>query len=122
MIEDAARQAARDWIDAWNARDLDRICGHYSESVEFWAPTVVTRWGITSGHLSGIENLRRHFAKGLELAPTLRFELVDVLMGTDGYTIVYRRESGALVADVVSLDADGKARSARAYYGGVPTR
>jgi hypothetical protein len=32
-------------------------------------------------------------------------------------TIVYRRETGALVVDVVVLDEAGKGRSARAYCG-----
>lgn len=41
------------------------------------------------------------FARGLELAPSLRFELIDVLFGVDGMTVVYRRETGTLVADIV---------------------
>jgi ketosteroid isomerase-like protein len=30
-----AAQLASDWLEAWNAHDLDRILAHYSETVEF---------------------------------------------------------------------------------------
>jgi hypothetical protein len=49
--------------------------------------------------------------------PNLRFEFVDVLLGVESMAVVYRRETGALVVDVVELDSDGKAVSASAYYG-----
>ncbi len=122
ITEAAARRAAQDWIEAWNTRDLDRICSHYAQTAELWTHTVVTRWGIPDGRPVGIESIRKHFAKGLEVAPNIRFELVGVLIGMDGYTVVYRRESGALVADVVSVDEDGKAAKVGAYYSRPPAR
>jgi hypothetical protein len=119
--EAEARAAARDWIEAWNARDLDRICAHYAADVELWSPTVVRLLGVRDGRVAGIEELRRYFAKGLEAAPALHFELVDVLLGVDGYAIVFPRESGALGTDVTTVDASGKTRSVRAYYSVPPS-
>jgi hypothetical protein len=76
--------------------------------------------GVRDGRVAGIEELRRYFARGLQAAPALHFELVDVLVGVDGYAIVFRRESGALVTDVTTVDGSGKAKSVRAYYGVSP--
>ncbi|MBB6109162.1 SnoaL-like domain-containing protein [Mucilaginibacter lappiensis] len=108
---------ALDWIDAWNKRDIDRIMTHYTDDVVFYSLTVTKRWGIADGKIIGKEKLRAHFLKGLELAPNLYFEFVDMLSGTDGITIIYKRETGALVADVAVLDENGKATLVKAYYG-----
>ncbi len=108
---------ALDWIDAWNKRDINRIMTHYTDDIIFYSLTVTKRWGIADGKIVGKEKLRAHFLKGFELAPNLYFEFIDMLSGTDGITIVYKRETGALVADVAVLDENGKATLVKAYYG-----
>ena len=112
---------AEQWIAAWNERNLDAIMKHYTPVVHFSAPTVVSRWNKADGVLIGQDALRQHFKRGLELAPNLHFELVDVLMGVDGMTIVYRRETGALVVDVVVLNEDYQGVEVRVYYGDAPS-
>ncbi len=116
MDKDTAWRSAEAWVAAWNRRDLDAIMEHYTEDVEFWSPTVIARLGIPSGKIEGKAKLREHFARGVQ-ASGLRFELLDVLLGVDGMTLVYRRETGVLVVDVVALDENGKGRAVRAYYG-----
>jgi hypothetical protein len=111
-----ARKVAADWCDAWNRRDLDAIMEHYADDVEFSSPTVVKRWGIADGWLRGRSKVRENFAIGVN-APGLRFELMDVLLGVNSMCVVYRRESGALVTDLVELDANGKGRRVTACYG-----
>jgi hypothetical protein len=61
--------------------------------------------------------LRKHFLKGLELAPNLHFEFIELLTGVDGMTIIYKRETGVVVADVIQLDSNGKGKIVKAYYG-----
>jgi len=120
MLIDEARKAAQAWCDAWNRCDLDAIMGHYSDDVEFSSPTVIKRWGIADGWLRGKVKVRENFAVGVK-SPNLRFELVDVLLGVNSMCVVYRRESGALVADLVELDGNGKGRRVIACYGSPPT-
>lgn len=36
-----AEQFAADWIDAWNAHDLDRVLAHYSDDFEMSSPVIV---------------------------------------------------------------------------------
>jgi hypothetical protein len=116
MLIEQARQAAQDWCDAWNLRDLDGIMRHYAEDVEFSSPTVVKRWGVADGWLRGKAKLRENFAIGMK-APNLHFELIDVLLGVNAMCVVYRREAGALVTDLVEFDGEGKGRRIIACYG-----
>jgi hypothetical protein len=98
----------------------DAIMEQYAPTIRFSAPTVISRWNKTDGVLVGREQLRRHFEQGLARAPHLHFELINVLMGVDGMTIIYRRETGTLVADVVVLDENYLGTEVRAYYGVTP--
>jgi hypothetical protein len=112
------RVVAEDWIEAWNAKDLDRIMKHYAADVEFEANTVVRRWQRPDGKLRGLAELRDHFGLGLKLAPDLHFEMESVFTAPSGYAVLYRRENGNRVLDVVELDSGGKARRVTAYYQG----
>jgi hypothetical protein len=60
--------------------------------------------------------LERAFRRGHKSAG-LRFEFVDVLLGVGGMCIVYKRETGAVVVDVIELDANGKGKVVQAFYG-----
>lgn len=120
MLNEQAWEIAKDWCEAWNRRDLDGILRHYADDVEFSSPTVVKRWGIADGWLRGKAKLRENFAIGVK-ASNLHFELVDVLLGVNTMCVVYRRESGALVTDLVELDANGKGRRVIACYGSPPS-
>jgi hypothetical protein len=113
---DEIRVLAQAWIDAWNARSLDRIMEHYADDVEFEANTVARRWQRTDGKLHGISELREHFRLGLELAPKLHFELENVFSAPSGYAVLYHRENGNRVLDVVELDERGKAKRVKALY------
>jgi ketosteroid isomerase-like protein len=116
LDRNAAWQAAQDWCEAWNRRDLEAILAHYTDDVVLVSPVAVQRLGRPDGTVRGKAELREYFARGLR-ASGLRFELQDVLLGMDGMAVVYRRETGALVADVVELDAAGKGRRVHAFYG-----
>lgn len=116
LTPDAARASAQAWCDAWNRRDLDAIMEHYAEDVAFSSPTVIRRWNIADGWLHGRDRLRANFEIGPQ-TPGLRFDLVDVLLGAGAMCVVYRRETGALVTDLVELDGHGRGRRVVACYG-----
>jgi ketosteroid isomerase-like protein len=104
------------WLAAWRARDLDAIMACYADDVDFVASTVTHRWGRPDGRLHGKAELRRHFELGLELAPDLTFTEEALLTAPDGYSLLYRRENGNRVLDVVELDQHGHAARVRAFY------
>jgi ketosteroid isomerase-like protein len=117
MISDEqARQFAEEWIEAWNAHDLDAILAHYAEDVEFFSPVVVQLTGIPTGRLNGKEAVRSYFGKGLETHPGLHFELLDVLVGMGSVVLSYRSIGGRLAAEVMELDDERHAVRVLCHY------
>jgi DNA-binding transcriptional MocR family regulator len=112
------REHADRWLEAWNDHDLDAILECYAEEIDFASPSVAELGGPKEGRLSGHEELRAHFARGLERAPGLAFTEEALLKGAGGYALVYRREDGARVVESVELDKKGQAIRARAFYEG----
>ncbi|MGR6916287.1 nuclear transport factor 2 family protein [[Actinomadura] parvosata] len=110
------RAHADAWLAAWRRRDLDAIMACYADDVDFTASTVARRWGRADGRLRGKAELRRHFELGLELAPNLTFTEEALLTSPGGYALLYRRENGNRVLDVVELDQDGHAARVQAFY------
>jgi ketosteroid isomerase-like protein len=116
VIEPAtARAFAAAWVDAWNARDLDRVLAHYAEDVEFRSPFVVSIAGEKSGIVKGKQRLRAYWTAALALLPTLRFDLLDVLTGVDSLTLHYRGHRGR-VMETFLVDASGRVVAATACY------
>lgn len=111
------RQFAENWIDAWNARDLDAVLVHYSDDFEFSSPLISAFAGEGSGRLKGKEAVRTYWQRGLSRLPDLHFELVDVLAGINGLLILYRGHRG-LSAEVFEFDATGQVRRGQALYAG----
>ena len=119
MIDPAwARNFADEWIAAWNAHDLERIFSHYADGFEMTSPLIVERIKEASGALKGKENIRPYWQIGLSAVPPLKFELVDVLSGVNSLTIIYRRTSGELAAEVLVFDDSGKVVKGVAHYAG----
>jgi ketosteroid isomerase-like protein len=116
MIEEAfATRFAAEWIDAWNAHDLDRVLTHYADDFEMSSPVIVAIAGEPSGMLKGKEQVRAYWSKALELLPDLRFELLTVLVGVASIVLYYRGARG-LAAETFHFDGQGRVIRAYAHY------
>lgn len=98
---------ACDWIDAWNARDLERILSHYSRDVVFTSPVAAHIVPDSGGVIRGIDALRSYWALGLEQIPDLHFELVNVFETSHRVTILYCNHRDVLVAETLLFDPEG---------------
>jgi predicted ester cyclase len=112
-----ARQFAQDWIAAWNARDLDRILGHYTANIVLTSPAAAHLHNDPSGTVNGIADLRSYFERGLRAFPDLHFEFIDVLCGVSSIVVVFRNQRGTRTAEYMELDRDGKVVRVVANYG-----
>jgi len=110
------RSHADAWLAGWNAHDLDAVMACYADDVDFVASTVTRRWGKPDGRLEGKDQLRQHFKLGLELATNLSFTEEAFLTSPAGYALLYQRENGNRVLDVVEVDDEGLAKRVRAFY------
>ncbi|HLY69965.1 MAG TPA: nuclear transport factor 2 family protein [Puia sp.] len=109
-------ELVRDWLNAWNSRNIERLMSHYQENAELSSPTIVKRWNIATGRITGKEALRKHFLKGFEDINHSSFELLGVLTGVNGIVLIYRRGAFGMAADVITLDENGKAITIDSYH------
>ena len=114
MVDDDARSFADEWIAAWNGHDLDRILSHYSSEIVFLSP--VAQRLVGNGRVVGIQALRGYWAQGLAAQPELKFTLLNVLVGHDCLTILYRNHRGQRAAETFEFGTDGKVLRSFACY------
>ena len=67
----------REWIAAWNSRDLERVLALYSDDAEMTSDKIQALGFEASGTLRGKASLRMYWGKALALLPNLRFDLID---------------------------------------------
>lgn len=106
---DWAREFARSWIEAWNARDMERILSHYTDDFEMCSPLIEERLGVPRGILKGKQAVRAYWEPSLSAEPPLEFELIDILVGVDSITLYYRNVGRRVVAETLLLDENGRA-------------
>jgi ketosteroid isomerase-like protein len=111
-----AREHAEAWVAAFNRRDLDAVMAFYADDVELRSPLVTRAFGLADGVLKGKDAVRKFFALGTG-NPALHFDLVEVLVGARAITVLYRNQTGALVADCEEFDTDGRICRMTACYG-----
>ncbi|HPF37544.1 MAG TPA: nuclear transport factor 2 family protein [Phycisphaerae bacterium] len=116
ITREFAERFAAEWIDAWNAHDLDRILMHYAETIRFTSPFIAAITGDSSGRLEGGAALRAYWQKALAAYPELRFELIDTLVGADSVVLYYRSVKGMMAAEAMRFDAEGRVAEVWANY------
>jgi ketosteroid isomerase-like protein len=114
---DQALLAAQEWLDAWNAHDPDRVVAHFADDVVVHSPVAGQLRPGSNGVLRGKAEVLSYYRDGLAASPGLLFTLVDVCIGVDGYTIVYRNQRDVLVSEALILRADGQVSEVRVSYG-----
>lgn len=115
ISRERADEFARDWIDAWNSHDLERILAHYDDDFVMSSPRIAVVAGKPSGVLRGKGAIGAYWKKALALAPELRFELIGTFVGADCVVLHYHGVRGP-AAEVFFFDAGGRVvRSAASY-------
>jgi len=109
-----AEAFAREWLEAWNSHDLERILAHYAEDVEFLSPFARQRVG--SGRIRGKAALRAYWAAALASQPNLAFELLCVYAGHDALAIRYRNHRGQEATEAFEFGGDGLVIRSSACY------
>jgi hypothetical protein len=117
MIEqEFAQEFAREWIDAWNAHDLERILAHYSDDFEMSSPLIVERARVPSGVLQGKQAITPYWQRGLAGSPPLHFELDFVTCGVASITLVYRNHRGQRATEVLFFNEQRQVIRGVAHY------
>jgi hypothetical protein len=119
MIDRAwGEKFARNWIDAWNAHDLDLVLKHYVADFEMVSPLIVQRMGISEGRLKGKEAVGAYWSHGLATTPNLHFKLLDVMIGVSSIGIVYESvTSSRTVVEIIEFNQQQLGVRSQALYG-----
>ena len=106
----------RQWIDAWNSHDLERILALYADEAEMTSDKIPLLGFDASGTLRGKDSLRAYWRKGLDLLPNLHFTLIDLYVSPDSLVVFYRNERGAQICEYLRLNADGRIKQGSANH------
>lgn len=116
MKPDFANEFAKDWIDSWNAHDLDAILAHYTDDFLMTSPAIVQITGETSGQLQGKKEVGGYWRKALNKYPELKFELLSVKLGVRSMIINYKGLKGQRVSEILHFNMQGRVYEAEALY------
>jgi ketosteroid isomerase-like protein len=106
----------RQWIDAWNSHDLERVLALYADDSEMTSDKIPLLGFDASGTLRGKDKLRAYWGKGLDMLPDLHFTLIEIYVSPDSLVVFYTNERGAKICEYLRLNADGKIRQGSANH------
>jgi ketosteroid isomerase-like protein len=110
------REFAREWVEAWNSHDVERILEHYDDEVVLVSPVALNLLK-NDGSVRGKDALRAYFRRGLDAYPDLRFDLIEVLWGLETVVLVYSNNfRGNKTAEVMHMSSAGKVLRVWAHY------
>jgi ketosteroid isomerase-like protein len=110
---------AKEWIDAWNRRDVEQVLTHYADDVVFTSPTAARVVPESLGVVRGKDALRSYWVRALEGHPDLEFTLLAVYAGVETVALRYRNEAGAEVVEVMTF-REGLVAVGHATHGVAP--
>jgi ketosteroid isomerase-like protein len=111
-----AADFAHDWIEAWNAHDLDRVLAHYDDDFEMTSPLIASLMSEPSGILRGKAQVRAYWARALERRPGLTFQLKRVTFGVDSLAIHFQSETGRSSVDWMIFGENGRVTKSYAHH------
>jgi steroid delta-isomerase len=115
----SAEAFAREWIAAWNRRDVDAVVAHYAADGRFTSPRAQERMGTAT--VAGRDMLKAYW-QGARKLPKLHFTLDRALW--DGarreLTVIYTADFGdrkIRAMETMAFGAGGFIRDGEAMYG-----
>ena len=92
---------SQEWVNAWNAHDVDAVLVHFHDDVVFTSPVALELLPQTNGTVRGKPALRAYWGAALTRIPELEFTVEGVYQGIDTIVINYRNQAGRLVNEVL---------------------
>jgi hypothetical protein len=106
---------ARDWFEAWNTHDLERILKHYDDAVRFTSPFAI-EFADETGTVNGKQALRAYWEKALERLPDLEFQPINTVPGVDSISLIYVSVRNLYAVETMLLGEDGLVREVHCHY------
>ena len=112
-----AEEFARDWINDWNAHDLEKILTHYADDFVIETPMAFVLLPESKGIVSGKYKVREYWQIGLNKNKKPEFKMIDLLIGVNSLTIYYiNNATGKKAVEVMSFNNQKKVNKALVNY------
>jgi ketosteroid isomerase-like protein len=105
---DVLAALGRAWVEAWNARDLERVLALYDDAVVMTSDRIPALGFDASGTVRGKDALRAYWGKALGLLPNLHFTLIDLFVSPDSVVVFYANERGNKICEYLRVNAAGR--------------
>jgi limonene-1,2-epoxide hydrolase len=120
MEPTALQHIAFRWIEAFNARELERLLDLYADDAQHYSPKLKIHQPETNGLVKGRDALRNWWRGAYERLPSLYYKPGTFTASADRVFIEYTRqvdgEPDMLVAEVFDVK-EGKIVFSRVYHG-----
>lgn len=116
MNAEEAGRFVKEWVEAWNNRELDAVLAHYGDDIVFHSPRIAIVTGEPLSSVQGKTALRSYWTRALASSPDLRFSIEAVPLGSDALTILYRNHRQQRAAETFLFDRDGLVTLSVATY------
>jgi hypothetical protein len=115
---------AREWAQAWNAKNLDQVLAHFADSIVFSSPKAVDAVGQPT--VRGKPSLRAYWERALSQISALEFTVVAVMWeaASRRLAIIYdRRVNGRAdrAIELLTFDSQGLVGTGEVFYGVFPS-
>jgi len=97
----------RIWVEAWNARDLERVLTLYDDTAVMTSDRIPALGFGADGTVRGKDALRAYWSKALGLIPNLHFSLIDVYVSPDSLVVFYENERGKRICEYLRVNDAG---------------
>jgi limonene-1,2-epoxide hydrolase len=119
-MTEANANVAREWIAAFNAKDLDRLLALYGDHCTHTSPKLRVQRPESGGKIRGKDALRAWWADAFQRIPELRYEPLSVTADEHRVFLEYVRhvpgQESYPVAEVFDVEG-GKIVASRVYHG-----
>lgn len=102
---------AKEWVESWNAHDLERILSHYTDDFDMSSPFIVKMYPESGGTLKGKDAVGDYWRRALVKFPDLHFEFLDVFFSVNTVCILYKSVLNLQAVEWLQLEEvadDGK--------------
>ncbi|AWM07075.1 nuclear transport factor 2 family protein [Bradyrhizobium symbiodeficiens] len=97
----------RTWVEAWNARDLERVLTLYDEDAVMTSDRIPMMGFDASGTVRGKAALRSYWGKALGLIPNLHFTVIELFVSPDSVVVFYENERGKRICEYLRVNEAG---------------
>lgn len=104
LPSDTAYALARNWVDAWNSRDFERLASMYADDCEISSPYISAMLAVTGGCLRGKPLVQKYWQCICERQEQFACELFNVFRGIRTIGVHYRFLVGKNAMEFWELD------------------